>query len=107
MTREKKQYILDNIIPPARGCSGITIRGSNGSFFQESHELPHGVRNHKLSVTFNQDIQFRVLAGLWFLASCVEATFRRDRSAGGFENFGHVGTVGNSPSCFLCYFVLA
>ena len=102
MTKKHYSPSLDDVVSPANRRPSITVGGSNCPFLQQAHQFSHGIGNHHLCITLHQDIQFRVLARLGLLACGVEAALCGDGGAGGFEDLGDVGAVGDGPACFFC-----
>ena len=92
---------LNNIIPPTSRRSSIAIRSSDSPFLQQPHKLTHSIRDHNLCISFHQNIQLRVLAGLGLFARAVEAPFGGDGCSRCFEDFGDVRAVGDSPAGFF------
>lgn len=93
----------DHVVPSSHRCAGVAVGSSDGSFLEQSHKLPHGVRDREFCFAFNKNVQLGVLAGTRLLASRVETALGGDGRSGSFEDLGHVRTVGNGPPSFLCF----
>lgn len=100
--KQRCTYYLDDIIPPTSRSSSITIRSSNGSLLQQTHQLTHSIGDHNLCISLDQNIQLGVFARLWLFACSVEASFRGNGRSSCFKDFGDVGAVSDCPSGFFC-----
>lgn len=94
-----------NIVPSADRCPSITVRSRQRSLLQQTHELTHGLRNLQFRVTLDKDVQLGGISRPGLLAGRVVVALGRDGGAGGFEDLGDVGAVGDGPASFLCSIV--
>lgn len=92
---------LNDTVATSNPRPALALRRRSRPLLQQPHQLPHRIRNYKLRVALNENIQLRVLARLRILASRVERPLRRDGRPGRFEDFGHVRSVRDGPPCFF------
>jgi len=93
---------LDYVVAAAGRRPGIAVCSSNCALLEQSHQLPHGVRDHHLGISLDKNIQFRVFSSLRFFTRSIKATLGSDGCPRGFQDFGDVRTIGDGPSSFLC-----
>ena len=48
--------VLDYVVSATGRRSGITIRSSNGTFFQQSHEFPHSICDDNLRIALHENV---------------------------------------------------
>lgn len=93
---------LYNVITSTCWCASLAIHSCGSSLLEQPHQLPHSIGDNHLRIALDQDIQFGILPSLRFLTSCIKAAFGCNRRPSGFQDFGDISPVGNSPSGFLC-----
>lgn len=83
-------------------CPTVSISCSDSTLLQQPHQLPHSIMHHDFCITFHQDIQLRIVIRTRFFSSSVEGSFCGDGGARRFEDFGDIGSIGDSPTSLFC-----